>query len=437
MENDKIVTDLQNLLSQVGTITKKYDQIAEITGENFNVFSILGLQDSEVRLHSNLINEFLNPKGKHSQTDLFLKLFISVINAKIDEINSKLETEIIIVENSKNISSQKIKKFKTEAAKSSVEIHTGFKNEDVTEGGRIDILVDDNNGHGIIIENKIWAGDQEKQLLRYHTYGQNKFESFHLIYLTIDGKPPSDFTKAELTKEQYFCLSYQVDILNWLELCRKECTQLPIVRETITQYINQIKLYSGQSINNKMKDEIVEILAMNDTNVNLTFEIFNSIDKVKRELMNSFLEESNIKKLRDELASYNIEVRFDDNFGTKNKVVDFINNDSLHYICIQIMDHYWDSVIGVYKKEGIELTDYCGYKYEEYVQKVRESLNILKFGKIEKWNNWVWISRNKNLFQLGNNKNAWINLKTDETINKIVFDVKAIIDNLEKNGLKL
>jgi hypothetical protein len=151
--------NIQNLLTQVGIIKQKYDQIAEITGEKFNVFSILGLQDREVRLHSALLNELLNPNGKHGQKELFLKLFIAVVNSKI--VN---ET---IIENTKNISSQKIKEFRTETATSAVEIHAGFINKEFSEGGYIDIIINDNNKYGIIIENKIWAGDQEKQLYRY------------------------------------------------------------------------------------------------------------------------------------------------------------------------------------------------------------------------------------------------------------------------------
>ena len=231
--------DLQSLLSQVEAIRNKYDQITEITGEKFNIFSILGLQDNEVRLHSNLLNELLNPKGRHGQKDKFLILFI-------DLINSKIKDEIII-EKSKNISSQKIISFNTEQAISRVEINAGKINKDTSEGGRVDIIVNDNNRHGIIIENKVWAGDQEEQLLRYHNYGEIVYSSFHLIYLTIDGREPTEFsTKRSLSTEQYLCLSYEEDIILWLEQCRKECSQLPIIRETITQYINQLNNYSGK-----------------------------------------------------------------------------------------------------------------------------------------------------------------------------------------------
>lgn len=282
MEKEIDIHDIQNLLYQVGTIKQKYDQIAEITGEKFNVFSILGLQDREVRLHSALLNELLNSNGKHGQKDLFLKLFISVINSK--------NTKETVNEFTKNVSCNEIKNFNTESSKSEVEIHTGFINEEVFEGGYIDILINDNNKHGIIIENKIWAGDQKNQLLRYNNYGLKIFSTFHLIYLTLDGKPPSEWsTDGKLTTEQYLCLSYNEDIMNWLELCRKECTQLPIIRETLTQYINQIKNYSGKSINHMEQADITKILTNTSTNIELAFKISSSINDVKIHLVNLLL----------------------------------------------------------------------------------------------------------------------------------------------------
>ncbi len=277
--------DIRSLLSQVHSIKQKYNQIAELTGERFNVFSILNLQDSETRLHSKLINELLNPKGRHGQKDLFLKHFIDVVNSKITDDKYDLETG--------NISIQKIKSFNSPNATAEIEKHAGFKSENSTEGGRIDILINDNNGHGIIIENKIWAGDQEKQLLRYNNYGNKNFKSFHLIYLTLDGKMPSSLSTGESLK--YLCLSYNDDIIYWLELCRKECIQLPIIRETITQYINQLKNYSGQSINHMESYEIVELL-VREGNFITAVDISNNIDKARRKIEKIFFE-----KLKDKI----------------------------------------------------------------------------------------------------------------------------------------
>ncbi len=55
---------VSNLLDLVTHTDTKYKEIDKVTGFNFNVFEILGLSTSEVRLHSSFIAQLLNPKGK-------------------------------------------------------------------------------------------------------------------------------------------------------------------------------------------------------------------------------------------------------------------------------------------------------------------------------------------------------------------------------------
>jgi hypothetical protein len=52
------------LLQNVGTIVKKYQELAHITGENFNVFNILGLGTDELS-HSKILANLLNVQGSH------------------------------------------------------------------------------------------------------------------------------------------------------------------------------------------------------------------------------------------------------------------------------------------------------------------------------------------------------------------------------------
>ncbi len=67
---------MKNLLSQVSSIIQQYEKVAELTGENFNVFKILKVETKEVKTHSAFIAELLNPQGSHGQGDVFLKLFV-------------------------------------------------------------------------------------------------------------------------------------------------------------------------------------------------------------------------------------------------------------------------------------------------------------------------------------------------------------------------
>ena len=48
-------------------------------GDRFNVFNVIGLWSEEVRLHSAMIRELLDPSGSHGCSDRFLRLFFTKV----------------------------------------------------------------------------------------------------------------------------------------------------------------------------------------------------------------------------------------------------------------------------------------------------------------------------------------------------------------------
>lgn len=238
----------KSLLTQVAALNTHYRTINSLTGEDFNIFRILKLETSEVRLHSAFLATLLDPKGSHGQKDAFLKLFIDYFCFKQNIID-------------------------TTSCRVEIEKHAGFVNEDGTEGGRIDIIISDKAGNHIIIENKIYAGDQRHQLTRYYNHSPNA----DLMYITLDGKLPSKDSFGELIRDTHFkCYSYKTDVIAWLEDCRKEVVIFPIVRESITQYINLIKYLTNQSINQSMQEELNQLML---NNLEASFTIADSLDK--------------------------------------------------------------------------------------------------------------------------------------------------------------
>lgn len=210
-----------------------------MTRENFNIFSVMRVETDELRTHSRIIAEFLNPKGIHYQGSVFLKLFFEIVEFLND-----------IKQN-----------FDYENAQILLEEHTGRIYEDYSEGGFIDIIIKDSKNQ-VVIENKIFAADQKGQLLRY----KNKYPNCKLIYLTLNGKSPSEFSYKikngqELKLEDIILLSYKNVIKNWLEKCLEKTVSLPIIRETLLQYLHLIKKLTNQTTNNKMEKEIIELIS--------------------------------------------------------------------------------------------------------------------------------------------------------------------------------
>lgn len=210
---------LEQLLKEISRIVLK-DKVQQEEkrkrGEYFNIFSVIGVQRKEVRLHSAFIAELLNPQGSHGLGDRFL---IAFLENTLGKKNYSIETKTTNVV---------------------VEYVIGPISEDGKRGGRIDILLTDKKNNTIIIENKIDANDQENQLLRYYNYAKDKKLSYDLIYLTKEGNNASDFsTNGE--NVDYRCISYRYNIISWLEYCEKIANKYPSIRETIHQYIINLK----------------------------------------------------------------------------------------------------------------------------------------------------------------------------------------------------
>ena len=224
--------NVEKLLNEIGKLVVAQNERTKERyshGELFNVFNILGLESKEVRLHSALLAELLRPNGMSGVGNAFQKAFLAILGLP----------ENYIVD-----------------GKVSVELSIGTTTD--TEGGRIDIIMEDGN-HAIIIENKIYAQDQPAQLLRYTNFAKDNYpHGYRLLYLTLDGKEASDDSAQGCP---YQCISYKNEISKWLEECARISFDRPLVRETIRQYINLIKQLTNQSMGTLEDNKLVELVA--------------------------------------------------------------------------------------------------------------------------------------------------------------------------------
>lgn len=258
---DKLEEVLKKIV--LGQITKLHKS-AERTGENFNVFDILNNE----KTHSAIIAELLNPQGAHNQGTSFLKLFLDQLQEKLQEEHKQLQ------ERPEQIEDNEYDKFK-------VGVEVSFEKKD-EEGkmkrSRIDILIESdgikNGDVCIVIENKIYAEDQKRQLGRYYEYALDTRKRCGIIYLTLWGDKPGEFTlyggEGEpskfygsepkiplcrmLPKDTVVCLSYK-EIDKWLDACIKKVAHIPQARETLHQYQMTVKKLTGQ-----LPPEIEDIL---------------------------------------------------------------------------------------------------------------------------------------------------------------------------------
>ena len=167
----------------------------------------------EVNTHSVFLYELINPYGTHYQDDEYLRIFINkVLN---------------------------IKDFNFE--------HVEVGRETLIKANRrIDFTIK-NDDYYIAIEMKIDATDQESQLSDYYEYAFNQNKKFTKVYyLTLDGKDASEKSFKDKEIIPYEKISFQFEIVDFIEKAIEKSANLPIIRESLIQYKNLILKITNQ-----------------------------------------------------------------------------------------------------------------------------------------------------------------------------------------------
>ena len=206
-------------------------QQQQLRGLNdFNLFDTLLKPSDEVRLHSNFLHCLLDPNGSHCQGTLFLEKFFKQCELNSFELND-----------------------------------FNFDNCQVfKEYQNIDLYITDGTKH-LIIENKIYAGDQSEQIQRYiKTIKEENPEAdlnnnLKVIYLSLDRKEPSKYSLGNFEingdklvngDEEYSFKSIHYNhnkkgILEWIRIVKKEVANLTNLALVLEQYEEIIlKLYN-------------------------------------------------------------------------------------------------------------------------------------------------------------------------------------------------
>ena len=238
---------------------------AKETHERFNVFTTVLKATDEVRLHTRFIHCLLDPKGSHDCGSLFLNLFFETINDV--PVSGKGERKAFSTEgfNTTNWTLYK------EASRS------GF--------GQMDILMESSK-FGIAIENKIGAGEQDKQVSSYASYLESQFKTNSLvIYLTLEGK--ESYTAGD---KSYVPISYGKHILLWLNKCIQVTDQIIPINQVLLQYRQVVRQLTNNSLNTESMKEIVKFVRDNPDIIRFRKEIVYATDQAIQEIWNEIEE---------------------------------------------------------------------------------------------------------------------------------------------------
>jgi len=228
--------------------------------DNFNIFKILNLEYDEVRLHSAILKYYIE-----KDIDGFLQSIPDVCwSNKVKPTKDQFE-EILIEE----------------------PIYSDLEN---LGDGRIDILIKFKI-FSIIIENKIYAKDQDHQLIKYHNYGRILGNDFLLLYLTPMGKLPNsnsiepddqlknkNIRKLEIN-ESFHLFSYKYHVINWLKDYLNDFKENNSERAILIQYIDTLNKIC-EIMETEQKNRIIALLKNNELS-NKLFSIKNDIQTIE------------------------------------------------------------------------------------------------------------------------------------------------------------
>tara|TARA_Y100000589_G_scaffold31848_1_gene26617 strand:+ start:559 stop:1683 length:1125 start_codon:yes stop_codon:yes gene_type:complete len=284
--------DIDDLLKSVYSIREKFDFLDSETKQKFNIFSVLDIMKKEVTTHSRFLAHLLDPKGSHQFGNSFIKLLFEILKNKLeDEFYDNFHFDDYSV---------------------AVELNT-------ITSGRIDIIIEDAKSL-VIIENKIEAEDQYRQLEHYYSYGKSKNKEFKLFYLSLnENNVPSKNSLGELKDEDFICISYNTEIYSWMELCIKESANHHGLREVINQYLKTIQYLTGKG-NNNMNEEILNTIKSSEINLKAAIKI----NAVFMELINRL-----IKDFENKFKKTNKGVEESFLNGKRRLSVDLIENKNL------------------------------------------------------------------------------------------------------------
>ena len=242
----------------------------------FNVFDYL--RTDELGL-SRFVADLLNPEAKHGQGTAFLRCFLDKVGFEvgggIDIGGSKVDVELTI-ENQL----------------------------------RLDIAVEIDKHHCLVIENKPYAGDQPNQVKDYLDW-LKRYDKHMLIYLSPTGEGPTAYSIGDADLDEYgrlrrFAimpyygatdlddafnrLRLPVSLADWLADCRRDC-DVDRLRLFLREAETFCQTQFGGSVMPKTEHTVKDFVLADHRNTETALAVYESWSGIKKDICERFLKQ--------------------------------------------------------------------------------------------------------------------------------------------------
>ncbi|MDD6482255.1 MAG: PD-(D/E)XK nuclease family protein [Lachnospiraceae bacterium] len=248
---------MEELIKEASVILEAYRRKRDQDGLDYNIFSLMDMERNEVETHENMIFSILNYRTNSELSAEFKKQFLKSMGLPESYLN-----ETWVVEK---------------------EYYLG-------ERERIDIFFQTkgSNRKCVVVELKVDASDQKRQLKRYEDCARTRFKDFRIIYLTIDGREPSEQSyEGIMYPEKLFrSRSFGEHIKEWLESCIKICWERGVEASFIQQYWILIKKLTEEE---SVEDNIAGIIKSSN-DLKACLRLVDALSIVKGQILFDFMD---------------------------------------------------------------------------------------------------------------------------------------------------
>lgn len=352
----KIREIAKRMLDEAGT---RYQEYMMEDGSYYNILAVLGKEREEAHTHSKMIFFLLNRPCSEDGHDNFLNMFLQILKIPEKYLNDKW----------------------------SVYRERAFVD------GRMDFVLESKK-FSAVIEMKIDAEDGERQLERYDAYCRKRGKEYQIFYLTLDGHKPSVKSVGNMDLSRLRLISFQKEIIEWLENCMNFVEKEGYKYTLIKQYMGAVR-YMAEMDEEKIN---VDDLLKDTASVRAALLISDSFLRKMDEILVKFME--SVQKNLTDNSQYEI---FTEAYGAnavpgltvvlervKNKenTFDFVlalemDRDSL-YACLGFVKEVEKS-----RTEWISLLDmekHLPEFYHKWMKKVKSlHLQNAKQNKVTTW----------------------------------------------------
>lgn len=251
---------MQELIGQVADIVEEYRSKREQIGLNYNVFTLMDIERREEETHEYMIYSILNYRNSDRRKEFIEQFLISM-----------------------------------GIPKSFLREQWTVEREHYTEKhGRLDLFFKP-SGHGkkcVVVELKVDAEDQPRQLKRYEDYVRVcRYQEYRIIYLTLDGRDPEEQSYEGMVHPEWLMRkSFGEDVLNWLEGCIEICQDKNVDAGFMQQYwILLKKLTEEDKMQDAMENEIAGLIR-NSQDLRTCLGIEQALPVIKGQILFDFMD---------------------------------------------------------------------------------------------------------------------------------------------------